>query len=572
MKKMILSLIAIFGCLSLWANDVDVEVSPPDPVVGETFYLTFKIKSSSEVDPQISFNPGQIQVLGKREQGVSISTTVINGKFTTTREQNYVYEMVAENTGLYSIRDIKVDMDGKIQRLSDVRFNVLREPKRAAEVFLEARPAKTKVYVGEGIDVEYYLFYKVPITANDIKEFPKLNKFIKRFHQVSMGPETVQYGREIYKRLLLYSARVYALKPGKAIIDPMKISVQILSDYGNSVFGMGGSSRTKDVSNPKVEIEILPIPSENVPAGFTGLVGDHDFVLTGGKEKYLVNEPIEMKLEVTGPGALESFEAPKLYEDPNLEEFDAKAELKETSKNTAKKTFDYTYLARSATKINQRQLSLFYFDPNSGKFIEKKINIPSVEVSGTAAPTISKNEDSKHKNENSQKNTDGKNVGESFDFNFSIPKFLQFKSRAPELSPPIFEANSSTRSFGLTWVIVGIELIIIGFLLKSFQTSVFSKKIPVEATMALKALQKKMTYEDLYLFLDAILLGKKEDGLEFRLKASHLKEDCFDYFSKLLKSTAEEKYGKTRAIERMKFDKKMFKSVIKNYEDYQKHN
>ena len=372
------------------ADDISVEVNPPEPIMNESFYLTFKIKTSGSIDPYISFTPSGASVLGKSEQGVSISTVVINGKFTTTREQNYVYEMMAERAGQVSLKNIKVEISGKTTTLKDVYLNVLSAPRKVPDAFMEAQASKTRVYLGEGIDVNYYLYFKTSIAANDVKEFPKLNRFIKRFHHVNSPVETVQYKGQVLKRILAYSARLYPEKVGTAVLDPMTISVQIVeNEYSNPFGGFGmGSQRfkNKDLSSPRIEVEVLPLPADNVPPGFTGMVGEHEFTLSMNKGKFLVNEPIELKLEVKGKGALEKMEAPVFFTDNNLEQFDTKSDMTEINNQTSKKVFDYTLLARGPLSIKPRELALAYFDPASGRYIEKKISIPALEVGGTAAP------------------------------------------------------------------------------------------------------------------------------------------------------------------------------------------
>ncbi len=384
MKKIIFFIITIFS-MTILAQTVEVVVEPKEPVKDETFFVTFKVKTSGSEEPYISFTPFGASVLGKNYQGLSISTIVINGKFTTTKEQAVVYELLAERTGQVYLRNVKVELDGKTIPLDEVRINVLSEAKRIPEAFIEAEASKTKVYLGEGLDVNYYLYVKNSITANDVKEFPKLNKFIKRFHRLNTPVEMVQYKGQVFKRFLTYSARLYAEKIGTAVLDPMTLSVQLVeTDY--SGFGFGSQRvRNKDLSSPRIEIEVLPLPAEGVPPSFTGLIGDHDFTLSVAKTKYLVNEPIEIKLEVKGKGAVENFDSPVIYSDNNLEQFDTKSEVTELGMQAAKKVFEYTLLARAPLKIESREMSFAYFEPSTGKYIVKNVNVPGIEVSGVAA-------------------------------------------------------------------------------------------------------------------------------------------------------------------------------------------
>lgn len=386
--KLLSLLLTLVVLPALRAEDVDVEVSPPEPLMNESFFLTFKVKTTGNTEPYISFSPIGATVQGKREQGVSISTTVINGKFTTTREQNYVYELIAERSGQVTIKNIKVEVGGKTTNVKDLHVNVLAQARKVPDVFVEAQASKTKVYLGEGLDVNYYLYLKTSLTSYDVKEFPKLNKFIKRFHHVNSPPETVQYKGQVFKRFFLYSARLFPEKVGNAVLDPMSVTVQIVeSDYNSPFGGFGmGSQRlkTKDLASQRIEVEVLPLPSENIPPGFTGMVGEHEFTLSVPKNKYLVNEPIEIKLEVKGKGALENMDAPVIYSDNNLEQFDTKSEVTEMGNQLAKKVFEYTLLARGPLNLKQRDLSLAYFDPSTGRYVEKKVAIPALEVSGVA--------------------------------------------------------------------------------------------------------------------------------------------------------------------------------------------
>lgn len=449
--------------MTTFAQEVSVEVNPPEPVVNETFYLTFKIKSAGDIEPYITFTPNGATVLGKSEQGVSISTIVVNGKFTTTREQNYVYEMQATRSGTIFIRNIKVEIGSKTTQLKDLNISTLSAPRRIPDVFMEAQVSKTRVYVGEGIDVNYYLYTKTSITANDVKEFPKLNKFIKRFKQNNSPPEVVQYKGEVLKRFLAYSAKVYPEKAGTAIIDPMRMSVQVIEESVGA-FGFGTQRvKNKDIATAKIEIEVLPLPSENVPQSFTGLVGEHEFKLVPPKEKYLVNEPIEFKLEVKGKGALEKLEAPVVYQDQNLEQFDTKSDISDAEGVNLKKTFEYTMLPRNSLQIAPRTLELSYFDPAQARYVVKRIDVPGIVVSGAAYQPKS---DEKVEEPKQLKNLE---VATSLldKFSFQLPSFSHIKSTG--LVAPVFSSSSAMTSNRILVLNLTLFLLLVGLSLVYYQ-------------------------------------------------------------------------------------------------------
>lgn len=577
--KLIFLILTLVIIPTLRAEDVEVEVSPPEPLVNESFYLTFKTKMTGSAEPYISFSPIGATVQGKREQGVSISTTVINGKFTTTREQSYVYELVAERPGQITIKNIKVELGGRTINLKDVHVNILAQARRIPDVFVEAQASKTKVYLGEGLDVNYYLYLKTSLTSYDVKEFPKLNKFIKRFHHINSPPETVQYKGQVFKRFFLYSARLFAEKVGTAVLDPMSVTVQVVeSDYNNPFgsFGMGAQRiKTKELSSQRIEVEVLPLPAENVPAGFTGLVGEHEFNLSIPKNKYLVNEPIELKLEVKGKGALENMDAPVIYSDNNIEQFDTKSEVTEIGNNVAKKVFEYTLLARGPLNIKPRELSLAYFDPSSGRYIEKKINIPALEVGGVAATNTagsstqaqdkakdqagSKNEDFLSRLFSSSDNLAGKPVeknvlglvgpnlkGESkwFDRWFDIINLVLALSIAGVLSHWYFQGR------GQGQVIAGDKV--------------------AELKKQISLLKRQgLNYSELYKVLSALDKNNKMSvggiSLNQIIDESSLSLEAKKYFKSTLQICEERNYGINKPQEKkIAFEGKHFRELLKN--------
>lgn len=555
-------ILSVLSLTTVWAEDVEVLIEPKEAVVNESFFVTFKFKVSGDDEPFISFTPYGASVLGKRSQGISISTVVINGKFTTTKEQAIVYELQADRTGQAYLRNIKVELGGKTINLKEVRITVLNEPRRVPDVFMEAEASKTKVYIGEGIDVNYYLYYKGAVGGADVKEFPKLNKFIKRFHRINLPPESVQYRGQILRRQLAYSARLYPEKVGSAILDPMKMSIQIVENqYGG--FGFGTQTfKNRDIASPVIDVEVLPLPSEGVPASFTGLVGEHQFSLSVPKNKFLINEPIEIKLEVRGKGALENFDAPVIFADKNLEQFDTKSEVTELGNQEAKKIFEYTLLARGPVDIAGRELALAYFDPSSGKYIEKKITVPALTVSGVAAPQSQTTVPSSPQNE------EVKMPGTSFLDNL-FSKSKEVTPNSPGLVGPVSFHEKGWGSYFFHVLNIVLALIITLVCLHWYR-SLKNMDLPKDHTVknSLKTLKKKgLNYPDLYKILCSLDKENKMSAggvsVQNILESSRLSKEAKDYFKEALNSTEQVQYGQSSAQRPVAFNNKYFTELVK---------
>lgn len=562
MKIFIIIFTFLFAQILL-ADEVDVVVEPNEPLVNETFFVTFKLKASGGEEPYISFTPHGASVLGKRSQGLSISTTVINGKITTTKEQAIVYELQAERVGQVYLRNIKVEVNGKTTSVKEVRVNVLSEPKRIPEAFIEAEASKTRVYIGEGLDVNYYLYFKGSISANDVKEFPKLNKFIKRFHHINSPVETVQYKGQVLKRILAYSARLYPEKIGSAVLDPMKISVQIPEvDY--SGFGFGSQRyKNKDLSSPRIEIEVLPLPVDGVPKSFGGLVGEHEMTISFPKNKYLVNEPIEIKLEVKGKGAVENFDAPVIFEDNNLEQFDTKSEVSELGFQAAKKVFEYTLLARAPLKLSAKELEYSYFDPASNKYVTKKINIPALIVDGVASVDSV--------NSPTEQSQPEKNSEPAADF---LSHLLTSKEKKPVvlgLVSPRFYFKTKVLDQYIRIFNYSLMLIFLGILVQFFrgfyqeERKIFNNEARQEYN---KIKKSGLNYASVYRLLSHLDTKKRmsSGGISILevINESQLSLESKEYFKKVLAALETPTYSnKATQVAISKVEKKYFKELMK---------
>jgi hypothetical protein len=374
----------LFQTALAWADQLKVEVAPQKPVVGENFQAYFRIFTDSSSEPRISFKPEEAIIVGKSNQGISTRTIYANGQLTVTREITIVYDLLAKNLGTAAMRDIKVEIGGKWLQHPDISFQVVKESQIQGEIFVQADVPKTTVYLGEGIIVRYYLYSKVPFNSLDVKRYPKLNSFLKRFLQEPDRSERVSVNGQLYLRSQIYAAKLFPEKAGELKIDPLSLSATYAASRPGDPFGgfgMGREMRTRTFESETVTLKVLPLP-EPVPSHFTGLIGKHDFQLDFNQTRLIVNEPMEAKLTVSGSGALENLEAPAIVTHQGLERFETTGDLRLIDANQATKTFSYTFLARENLTLPARELTLSYFDPASGGYVPTVLNVPEIVVAG----------------------------------------------------------------------------------------------------------------------------------------------------------------------------------------------
>jgi hypothetical protein len=367
-----------------YAGDLKIEINPPRPVVGEVFQVVFRIFTESNEEPEITFNPGGVEVVGKSNQGISTRTIYANGRLTVSREVTVAYDLVAAKSGNAFLRDIKINLGGKLLTYPVVMISVLKEAEEVPDIFVMADVPKKELYVGEGVIVRYYLYSKVPVSTVDIKKYPKLNNFLKRFLQEPDRSERVSVDGDVYLRTQIYAAKLFPEKPGELKVDSLSLSATYPSTRPGDPFGAFGLNRnfrTKNLSSETIKIQALPLPSPR-PENFSGLVGKHDFQVQFGQTKLIVNEPLEIKLTVSGGGALENLEPPTLLKSSSFEEFETNGDLKISSADDATKTFDFTFLAKENASLPSSKVELTYFEPQIKTYVPVELTIPAIEIAG----------------------------------------------------------------------------------------------------------------------------------------------------------------------------------------------
>ena len=182
------------------AEEVDISVNPRQPLVGEVFDITFKIKiNDTNKNPRISFNTTgatDAKVIEKQRGGESIRTVIINGKATTTKELIFLFKLVSNKVGTININDIiNVLIDGKHIDVPRKTIQVVSERKKndkGGGIFILATSSKKNIFVGEGIDVKYYLYSKVRMTGYDIKTISKIKRI---YQEISYSQARSRKGR-----------------------------------------------------------------------------------------------------------------------------------------------------------------------------------------------------------------------------------------------------------------------------------------------------------------------------------------------------------------------------------------
>ncbi|HMP83102.1 MAG TPA: BatD family protein, partial [Verrucomicrobiota bacterium] len=138
------------------------------------------------------------------------------------------------------------------------------------------------------------------------------------------GPQQrVRIGETDYTLMPLLIA-LTPVKTGKLELGPISASVvvELPSNRRNrdSLFeqfgmrdpfaGMNAERRQVILAADAQTLNCLPLPTDNVPANFTGAIGEYSLAVSAGPTNVAVGDPVTVRVQISGRGALQSVTLP----------------------------------------------------------------------------------------------------------------------------------------------------------------------------------------------------------------------------------------------------------------------
>ena len=310
----------------------------------------------------------------------SVSQSWINGK--VSFNQSYTYVIQPKRKGEFHIPPATIELGGKKLESKPIKVIVLdavkvpknpNDPNYIADqnIHLVAEISKSKPYVGEGIYVEYRLYFSknVGIYNNAITQAPQYNGFWNQEIKLNgIRAKTGKYNGEDYRYAVLHKAYLIPTKSGRLTIDPMKMDIEVAIPTGRGDFFGNPITRQvrKDFASTRKVIQVKELPLENKPADFTGAVGEFSYEVTSSKNTLKANQSSQIKVGVKGSGNLKLFEIPKIKTPEELEVYapERKELVRVTTNGLSGEVYDlYTVVPKYKGKYKIPNTSFSYFNP-----------------------------------------------------------------------------------------------------------------------------------------------------------------------------------------------------------------
>ncbi|TWT42326.1 hypothetical protein RAS1_34570 [Phycisphaerae bacterium RAS1] len=375
--------------------------------VGEPFSIVLRIdRFQSCDDPQFPEIPGcRVQQSGEPRE--SFSQLTINGRTTRTVSRAYQYLLTPERHGELVIPSVLVRVDGVERKTRPITIKVL--PSDSEQLFwAEISCRHERLYLGQKTALTLTLWVKPIETDNGLIPANRMSRFISG----SLGPfpnqpvinqQVVTLPGGERQRYFTYemTAEYVPEKAGTLVFDEIDLAMRYPTQLALDIFGELQASSYRNLRiRPRVrDVEVLPLPEAGRPANFTGAVGTFSISVRARPLSVRVGDPIELTIDVTGDGPLESLAPPRLAADAKLTSgFRVPKEDLAGERLGGGKRFTQTIRAERSDVTEIPPIEYPYFDPERERYVVAISNpiairvqpsdeLTAAEIGGLPAPT-----------------------------------------------------------------------------------------------------------------------------------------------------------------------------------------
>lgn len=378
--------------------------------VGEQFTLSFTLTNGGMGGGKNLQLPdlSRFHIMAGPNQ--SSSMQFINGAVSSSVTYSYVLQ--PKEIGKVTIGSAAIEAAGKTLKSTAIALDVAksaapakRQPAQAEDVtaqfadkiFLRATVDRTHVVQGEQVNLVFKLYTMVDVVNFGGGKDPTFTGFWGEELEIPKGSQT----REVVngKRYTVAPIKRYALfptQPGTLEISPMERQTVVRVQSPRSMdpfdaFFRDPFGRNVEylVKSEGVRIKVDPLPP-GAPDDFKGAVGQFAMSTSLDKKTTRTNEPVSVKVTISGTGNIKLLEAPAVEFPPDFEQYTPKVSdniNRQGERISGSKTFEFLLLPRYPGLKVIKPITFSYFDLAKREFIH--LRSPQFEINveqGAATP------------------------------------------------------------------------------------------------------------------------------------------------------------------------------------------
>ncbi len=367
----------------------------------EQFEVSFTF-SASDVNGIKNFQAPGFQdfvLLSGPDQSTSLQ--FINGA--ASGSMTYSYYLRCPKTGKFAIGAASLEYNGKRYTTKPITIDVTKaSPKPASSakgapivssnnigdnVFILATADRERVYLGQPVTVTYKLYTRFPIASQmQVSKLPSYEGFWAEDLTLpgTISLSTKMYRGKQYSVGILKKVELFPTQTGMLSVTPMVLDIpvqvrqrqsgnpnNVFDQFFNDPFFNSYSTVNLKSTSNTIEVDVVPLPSNNVPKSFTGSVGDFTMTSQVSNVNLKADEPLTLKITISGQGNIQLLTMPNVSLPSGFDTYQPKItqEINRDNAVSGTKTFEYLIVPRISGRQEIPPIKFSYFNPERRSYI-----------------------------------------------------------------------------------------------------------------------------------------------------------------------------------------------------------
>ena len=396
--RLFLAMLCLMFSLAAGAANFTATLDRDSIMMGESATLSLTFQGGQPRNVPTPDVPG-LQIAS---EGSSQNFSYINGQMSSV--VTITLSVTPQQPGNYTIPAMAVDIGGQHIVSQPLKLAVSQpSAPSAAQInagtqlaFMRFSLPSQRLYQGQVVVGQLQIFMR-----DDVQHYQDLQVTGQAADGVGIGKmvaanqgQRAQFGNHTYT-IIPVSVPLTVTKAGTVTVGPITASVVVITGAQQSFLGelFGGQQQQITMATDPVTAQSLPLPAQNVPPNFNGVVGDYTMNFSAGPTNLAVGDPITVRVQISGRGALDSLTLPH---QPGWDNFKivsptSKTEFSDEVQDEGSKTFEEFVMPQSANVHELPPFSFSYFNPDDGNYhtqTEPATPLVVTAVGATPLPTI----------------------------------------------------------------------------------------------------------------------------------------------------------------------------------------
>ena len=409
MRKIRLYIILFLSItVKVFGQEFNASVNETTVADNERFQVTFTFSGKS-INNLSKFSPPSFEnflILSGPNQSTSIQ--IINGA--QSAQLSYTFVVQPKSLGNFTIGSASIMQDGNTYKSEPIKISVVKgqnKPKQqqnndsqisdseiSKNLYIRANVDKTRAFKGEQITIVYKLYTRLSIASQmGVNKLPQYQNFwaeeLETSNNINFSTEVIngkQFRVGVLKRVALFPTQTGTLE-----VTPLELTVpiqiqkqrngkSIWDDFFGDPFGRS-EIYEYDAKSNVVKIQVDPLPTGQ-PDSFKGAVGDFDFDAKLNTTTVKSNEPITLKINISGTGNIKLLELPEVKLPNGFEKYEPKVneQINRSGTISGSKSAEYLLVPRVVGIREIPPVEFSYFNPDTKKYVTLKSESFSIDI------------------------------------------------------------------------------------------------------------------------------------------------------------------------------------------------